>query len=319
MVTAAPRVSVIMPARDAAATLPETLASVRGQTVSDWEVVLVDDGSGDDTAAIARAADERVRVVRNATSVGPSRARNRALREARGELVAVLDADDLWKPTYLESQIGAYERALAEGRRVGAVCCDAELAGPAGSVGLWSDRVGRVEHIDLDALLQENLVWVGVLGAREAFLDIGGWYEHPTGDAVHEDCEDYDLALRLVEAGWEIVVNPEVLAVYRLGAGARSAQIVRTARANELLLARALGRDALTPAQQRIARRRTRLFEIVRRRAGIAAEPRPLRRAAATLALAPRGVMSVLENPQRWRHWVRHGPRSAGAERHVSS
>jgi glycosyltransferase involved in cell wall biosynthesis len=302
-------------ARNAAATLPETLASLRAQTVGDWEAVLVDDGSDDGTGEVARAGDPRVRVLRNDRSVGPARARNRALHEARGELVAVLDADDLFAPTYLERQIAVYDRAVAQGRRVGAVSCDAELLGPDGPLGRWSDRVGRADRIDLDGLLKENLVWVGVLGARAAFLDVGGYYEGPGG---HEDYEDYDLWVRMLEAGWEIVANPDVLATYRLGAAARSSQIATTAIAGRDLMTRALVRGALTPAQQRIARQRRRLFEIVCRRALIEAEPRRWRRAAARVRLMPLAAVAVVENPQRWRKWLSHGIRTAGRERHVS-
>jgi glycosyltransferase involved in cell wall biosynthesis len=318
VVKPAPRVSVITPAFNAAATLPETLASVQAQTFTDWEVVLVDDASDDGTGMLATAADERVRVLRNETSTGPAAARNRALQDARGELIAVLDADDLLKPTYLERQIAVYEAGVAAGRRVGAVCCDAELEGPEGSLGLWSDRVGRVERVDLAGLLLENTVWVSILASRAALLDIGGYHTDPGGDRISEDYEDYDLSLRLLEAGWEIVVNPETLGVYRLRDAARSSQIAATAEAGTRLLDRALARGALSPAQRRIAVRRRRLFEIVRRRAVIAGEPRPLPRLAQAARLAPLVAVSVLENPQRWRHWLTRGPRTAGPDRHTS-
>ncbi|MEA2289230.1 MAG: hypothetical protein QOD55_1227, partial [Solirubrobacteraceae bacterium] len=200
-------------------------------------------------------------------------------------------------------------------QRVGAVCCDAELLGPDGTAGRWSDRVGRVERIDLAGLLQENVVWVGVLGSRAAFLDVGGYHEAPGGG---EDYEDYDLWVRMLEAGWEIVPNPEVLATYRLGAAARSAQIAVTAAAGTDLMARALARGALGRDERRVARRRRRLFEIVRRRALIAGEPRAWRRMAARARLAPLALVAVAENPQRWRKWLTRGVREPGPERHLS-
>ena len=312
MGSATPRVSVITPARDAVATLPATIASVVAQTFTDWELVLVDDGSTDDTAAVARGADERVRVLRNERSTGPAAARNRAIREARGELIAVLDADDLYGPRYLESQVAAYDRAVAEGRRVGAVCCDAELVGPEGPVGHWTERTGRVERVDLETLLTENVVWVSVLASRAALEDVGGYYEPPLGN------EDYDLSLRLLEAGWEIVVNPEVLGTYRLGGSARSSQVERMALAGRLVLERALARGALTPRQRRIAHRRRRRFEVVRRRALLAAQPTARGRAAAAVRLIPLAARSVLENPELWRHWTTRGPRTVGGDRHTS-
>ncbi len=108
-----PRVSVIIPAHDSAAHLPETLVSVEAQTFTDWEVVAVDDGSRDATSEILTAAGPRVRALRNESARGPAAARNRALAAATGELAVFLDADDLLEPRYLERQIACLERAAA--------------------------------------------------------------------------------------------------------------------------------------------------------------------------------------------------------------
>jgi glycosyltransferase involved in cell wall biosynthesis len=96
-----PLVSIITPVFNAAHWLPETLATVRAQTLSDWEQILVDDGSTDGSAAIAEAAvaeDARFRLLRAPRQGGPSAARNLALDAARGRFIAFLDADDLWRP-----------------------------------------------------------------------------------------------------------------------------------------------------------------------------------------------------------------------------
>ncbi len=106
-----PRVSVVIPAHNAAPFLPAALESVRAQTFTDWEVVAVDDGSSDETWSILESAGPRVRGLRNPQAAGPAAARNRALAEATGELVAFLDADDLLLPRYLESQIACLEAA----------------------------------------------------------------------------------------------------------------------------------------------------------------------------------------------------------------
>jgi GT2 family glycosyltransferase len=309
-----PRVSVVIAARDARDTVGAAVASVRAQTFADWEIVLVDDGSADDTAGVARAQDAGVRVVRHDVSRGPGAARNHAVREARGELVAVLDADDEWLPRYLESQIAAHDRAVAAGRRVGAVCCDADLRGPDGLTGTrWSERVGRAEVIDIETLLDENVVFTGVLCPRHVFLALGGYEED---DRIH--LEDYDLWLRMLEAGWEIVPNPEVLAVYRLDDAARSAKVERMAAGGSLIVTRALERGALTPRQQRLARKRRRMYEAVGRRARIAAQPTASRRALATARAAPAMLVAALQHPERWRHWLRRGPRPADHRRHAA-
>jgi glycosyltransferase involved in cell wall biosynthesis len=308
-----PRVSVVVAARDAAATLPETLASVDAQTFADWEVVVVDDGSRDATAELALAAGPKVRLLRNEDARGPAAARNRGAREARGDLIATLDADDAWMPRYLESQLAAYDRAVSAGRRVGAVCCDAELVGDDGPTGArWTDRVGHVRRIDVAVLLRENVVFTSVVMPRSVFLALDGYAEDP-----RLGVEDYDLWLRMVEDGYEIVMNPEVLASYRLGGEALSAKVERMAQGAQLMLSRAIERGALTPRERRAARRRRRAFGAVARRARIAAEPDRARRWLQVARGAPLLVVSALEHPQRWRHWLREGPRSAGVRRHT--
>ena len=98
------RVSVITAAHDAAAYLPAAIQSVLAQTFGDWEMIVVDDGSTDSTAAIAAGCGERVTLIRQ-EQAGVSAARNAALRHAHGEYVAVLDADDAWLPAKLERQV----------------------------------------------------------------------------------------------------------------------------------------------------------------------------------------------------------------------
>ncbi len=104
---AIPIVSVLMPTHDYARYLPEAVASLRAQTFDDWECIVVDDGSEDETPELlARLAaeDARVRPVRQ-DQAGPAVARNRALREARGEFVQFLDADDVIPPTKLADHV----------------------------------------------------------------------------------------------------------------------------------------------------------------------------------------------------------------------
>lgn len=99
-----PLVSIITPVYNAARWLPETLATVRAQTLTDWEHILADDGSSDDSVGIAEAAaaeDPRIRLLRTPYNAGPSAARNLALEAAQGRFIAFLDADDLWLPQKL--------------------------------------------------------------------------------------------------------------------------------------------------------------------------------------------------------------------------
>ena len=103
-----PLVSIVTPVYNASRWLPETLDCVRAQTLGDWEHILVDDGSTDDSVAIVEAAvreDKRFRLIRAPENGGPSNARNLALDAARGRYIALLDADDLWLEKKLELSV----------------------------------------------------------------------------------------------------------------------------------------------------------------------------------------------------------------------
>ena len=100
-----PRVSVIVPLYNKAAYVRRALDSISRQTFTDFEVIVVDDGSTDKGPALVTAfADKRIRMLTQA-NLGPGAARNRGIERARGELIAFLDADDEWLPNYLEESV----------------------------------------------------------------------------------------------------------------------------------------------------------------------------------------------------------------------
>lgn len=107
-------VSIIVPVYNAEKFILETIESVEAQTYSHWELLLVEDGSSDGTAAVIeeyvrQKKEERIRLIRQPSNMGAARARNRGLQEAKGRYIAYLDADDLWAPRKLELQIGFME------------------------------------------------------------------------------------------------------------------------------------------------------------------------------------------------------------------
>lgn len=110
-------VSIITPAFNSGRTIEQTIRSVQGQTFQNWELIIVDDCSTDDTCAIVenfRSADRRIRLLRQHANGGPAQARNAALKVAAGRYVAFLDSDDYWLSEKLERQLSFMsERQIA--------------------------------------------------------------------------------------------------------------------------------------------------------------------------------------------------------------
>ena len=314
----APRVSVIIPARNASATLAETLDSVIAQTCEDWEAIVADDASSDATAELASHYHPKVQCVRSPRNLGIGGARNLALTRSSGELVALLDADDLWLAHYLERQLARYDRAVARGERVGIVCCDAYLFGPDGPrEGTASQRIGWADPVTLTSLLRRNTICVSAILPREAIDQLGGFATDCLGT------EDYDMWLRILESGRTVLAAREPLFRYRVGDTAVSTNVAGMARATQTVYRHALARGRLDLRQRAIARREMRLQRFVERWEQIAARRRrtgrmPWRLAAAA---APLGVRVVLERPARWVRWsqiavaIARGAPAAGVDR----
>ena len=292
-----PRVSVIVPAHNSAAWIDETLASVADQTYSDWELIVADDASDDDTAARVAAHAPKATLVRSAHNLGPAGARNLALSSASGELVAFLDADDLWLPRYLERQVARYD--AERGRRrapVGIVACDADLRGPDGAApGTYLAQFRRLHPpITLDRVLSRNCIYVSTLVPGEAGQEVG-WF-----DPELFGTEDHDLWIRILETGRRVVLNEEVLAVYRKAAGSVSSNIARQGANNQKTYRRALARGRLTRAQRRIARRELRYNRAMEAMAAAWFDQSPGR----AIRSLPNMVWVAATRPDHWRDWL---------------
>lgn len=105
-------VSIIMPSYNTANYIEASIESVRHQTYENWELIIVDDCSVDNTDEVVRTflTDERIRYLKNEKNSGAAVSRNRALREAKGKWIAFLDSDDLWLPEKLEKQVAFMEQ-----------------------------------------------------------------------------------------------------------------------------------------------------------------------------------------------------------------
>lgn len=243
-----------MPAYNAEHYIAETLTSVSSQTLGDWECVIVDDGSSDDTLQIARSfaqADCRFQVMHQANA-GCSAARNLGMRAARGEFVCLLDADDLYHPDYLATQ-AAFIDAHPEFDLYS--CNGLILLADGSTTPYFTDAIHqRVVSFTLEDWFPSCPVLIMSILRREAAERIGGFRE----DLRH--AEDYDFWLRLMSSGGRHIHNPAVLCTYRRHPGGKSTNRPAEARAVAQLLADLLGEATLSPEQ------RERLETTLRRR-----------------------------------------------------
>lgn len=213
----APRVSVIIPCYNAARYICATIESVLAQHEPALEIIVVDDGSSDDSVALVRAAYPQVRLIAQANA-GVAAARNHGLREARGEWVAFVDADDIWLPGKLAAQFA--QLAAAPGCRMNytawkvwpsdaprpAAAELAELARGAGDALAWSGPSGWI----YPELLLDCWVWTSTVMAQRALFDEIGNF-----DTTLRIGEDYDLWLRASRVT-PILRVPHPYALYRI-------------------------------------------------------------------------------------------------------
>ena len=210
-------VSVVVPTRNRAATLPRLLRSVLGQDARDLELVVVDDGSTDDTTAVLAACkDPRLRVVRHETARGVAHARNAGTAAATGRWVAWCDDDDVWSPSKLRLQLQALADApQARWCNGGSAYVDTEL------------RLSRVRRCPSPATVASDILRLnvitgggsGVLADRRLALSVGGF------DPRMSMYADWDMWGKLAQAAPLAVVDLPLVGYVEHAAGMSQAQL----------------------------------------------------------------------------------------------
>jgi glycosyltransferase involved in cell wall biosynthesis len=306
------RVSVIIPAHNAEAHIAGALRSVESQTYSDWEAVVADDGSTDATAATVAGLGSRVKLVRSSGNLGPANARNRAIDNSGGELLAFLDADDYWLPDFLTEQVALYDRSQERFGNVGIVACNARILGTEGfATHTYADRIPFPEELTLTRLLKFNPIYVSALCPR-AVVDVAGGF---SGECFGS--EDHDLWIRILELGYRVVSNPKPLAVYRVSDDSVSASAGRMATTMQATYRRALERGRLNRRQRRITHRKLRLQRAAGELDAIFAERRERGRVPYGRVLRALPLLAVVaaEHPHRWGSALRkRGPWRSGRD-----
>jgi glycosyltransferase involved in cell wall biosynthesis len=215
-----PAVSVVMPAYNTAPFVEAAIDSALRQTFTDIEVLVVDDGSTDDTAVIVErmaARDARVRLLRQPNG-GVSVARNAALRVARGDFFALLDSDDLWAPEFLAEQLAI----MAARPEVDIVTGNAWVLGGTNDGRLARPYPEPRPDPDLASIIgDEWSVFIMSVIRRRVYTTIGSFDESMRSN------EDYDFWLRAAVAGFTFARNDRPLGHYRNRTGSLSASEVR--------------------------------------------------------------------------------------------
>ncbi|PKQ08792.1 MAG: hypothetical protein CVT71_00130, partial [Alphaproteobacteria bacterium HGW-Alphaproteobacteria-10] len=230
-----PWVSVVIPARDAAGTVSETIASLRAQTMGAWEAIVIDDGSTDGTAeavAMAAAGDVRVRAIRAITG-SASGSRNLGIASTSAPRLLFLDADDWIEPDHLAALRGALE---ADGEADAAYCGDVRvLPGGVRTAPRFSpDVTTRPMH----AFARRNEVAIHAVVVNRAPVEAVGGF-----DPALVTCEDWDLWQRLARLGVRFTPVARPLALYRIRNGSLSADFARMLGDARRVVAQGFGAD----------------------------------------------------------------------------
>jgi peptidoglycan/xylan/chitin deacetylase (PgdA/CDA1 family) len=238
---AVPRTSFVIPARNAARTIAQTLDSLLAQSDGDWQALIVDDGSSDDTPALIAAytqRDARFAALRGNGTDGAAGARNVGLERARGRRIVFIDSDDWLDPRFLERMHAALDAAPG----AAAAYCDYQRVMPDGSrTPVHSDP--DIARAPFEAFARGCAVAIHtVLIERAEVLRAGSF------DTTLRTCEDWDLWQRITRLGGRWVHVAEPLAFYRTSEDSLSQNLDRLLSDAALVIHRGFGHDPRLPS-----------------------------------------------------------------------
>jgi glycosyltransferase involved in cell wall biosynthesis len=211
-----PKISVVIPAYNAEKTILETIQSVQQQTFNDFELIVINDGSKDETIKkLNTIKDERLKIFSYENGGLPT-ARNRGISHATGEFISFIDADDLWTPDKLELQLAALEKHPETGVAYSWTICMIETEK---SVSFVKSASIFFEGNVYNKLLLENFIGSGsnILVRRQAIESTGEF------EPTLKSCEDWDFYLRLATS-WPFVVIPKNQIIYRKAPGSMTSK-----------------------------------------------------------------------------------------------
>lgn len=241
-----PTISVVIPTYNHAHFLRDSLGSVVNQTFTNWEAIVVNNFSADDTEHVVKSFDdERVRLINFANQGIIAAGRNEGIRQSQGDFIAFLDSDDEWFPTKLEKCASALHRGAD-------LVCHAER---------WvgGDRPVRVVQYGpsekstwRELLLDQNRVSTSATVVRRSCLESVGLFDESPEFVT---AEDYELWMKLARIGCRFDFLPDVLGEYRRHEGNASGSIQRHFLAERAVVEKHLALDDTITARQKRLRR----------------------------------------------------------------
>ena len=212
-------VSIVMPAYNCEKYVVEAINSILAQTYRNWELLVLDDGSKDDTLRIIEEfsqKDSRIKALPNGKNIGVSATRNRGIELASGEWIAFLDSDDMWKPEKLEKQFEIVEKEAAEFLFTGSSYINEE--GEA-----YKEIFEVPEKITYKKLRNQNVISCSSVLVKKKY------FEHikMEKDEMHED---YAVWLRILKTGVTAFGVNEPLLIYRISRNSKSGNKMKTVK-----------------------------------------------------------------------------------------
>jgi teichuronic acid biosynthesis glycosyltransferase TuaG len=220
----APLVSVIMPTYNHADFLKKSLSSVLNQTFSDWEAIVVNNFSTDNTIEIIESfSDPRIKLINYNNNGAIASSRNQGIIKARGTYIAFLDSDDSWYPHKLEASLKHFQKTDLD------LVCNSELLVENDTpIATWHH--GPLGHFSYDKLLIGGncLSTSAIVVKRQRLIDAGNF----NPDIKYNTAEDYDLWLRLAKAGCKFKFIREILGDHLKHANNQSSAVIKHFNAN---------------------------------------------------------------------------------------
>lgn len=240
-ISSAPRISVIIPSFNCAGTLADAIDSVLAQTVKDIEVIVVDDGSTDDTPELLGLYLKRIRIISQANRGLPA-ARNAGIRAAKAPLIALLDADDTWRPTKLERQLPYFADVA-----VGIVYSDFSVRYADGhsKCSYLADRQVASGGLSFNQYIQSRILFPSTMVLRLKAMEECGLF-----DEEMLACEDIELFARMLLRTKAVMVNEALMHRFE-GAENITANHDKLSRYTILALQKILAKEQSLPADSR--------------------------------------------------------------------